>query len=508
MNRKLTDLMEDIQENLIKEIIEEIEVEEVLGVSIDRIKTLATSNIEKTPKDERVSDEAYKQKKDTHLETKETNERGKGTKPKKIIGLFTKRMLIPLVAATLVVGAVAAANYNPTLKGIFGEFFPFKDQIQPIEKSMSAQGLTFTAEGALIDKKSGLFIASFTKNDGSTFEEGSEVKQMQVQTERPGGMGWSIQSSLSEDKKQLNCIVDLSSSQKLYGQKLTLEANGIRVWKNLSKVSDIKLEALMKAEIKQPWKSYTSANGLNQNLVEEFKELKLDAFYVSDKGIELITSYYDEENIEDQTTYIEIIDERTNQSYEASNSEHYWSEKEALNKDYYVFNQFKKEDLPYLKFKVGNNYYESILKGQWQVEFQLDKNSQTKTKYVHQTIQDENQKLTITKIEVSVLGVTLEGYRGFKRIDPLKKIYLKMKDGTRIDLNNSGMNAGIKFNMYYNVVRDEDSKEEQSLNEKKELAEGSIGEIVNSASDLLVYDFINIEEVQSIVIEGVEIPLE
>ena len=497
--------MEDIQADLIEEIMMEAEIGEVPEVSIDRIKALATRNIEKMPEDESVSDEAHKENKDMHLGT---NERSGDAKRKKISGLFTKRILIPLVAATLVVGAVAAVNYNPTLKSIFGEFFPFKDQVQAIEKSMSAQGLTFTAEGALIDRKSGLFIASFTKNDGSTFEEGSEVKQMQVQTERPGSMGWGVQSSLSEDKKQLNCIVDLSSNQKLYGQKLVLEASGIRVWKNLSKVSDIKLEELTPVEIKQPWKSYTSATGLNQNLVEDFKEIKLDAFHVSQKGIELITSYYDQVTIEDQTTYIEMIDERTNQSYEPSDSEHYWSEKEALNKDYYIFHQFKKEDLPYLKLKVGNNYFESILEGKWQVEFQLDKNSQTKTKYMYQAIKNEKQKLTITKIEVSVLGATLEGYKGSKKVEALQEVYLIMKDGTRVDLNNTGMNTGIKFNMYYNVVRSGENKERQNLSEKEGLTEGVMTQTIDSASDLLVYDFINIEEVQSIVIEGIEISLE
>ena len=506
MNKKLTELMEDIQEDLMEEVMDEAEIREVPQVSIDRIKALATRNIGKMSEDKRVPDETYKENNSIHLET---NERSNGAKRKGGRGQLTKRILIPLVAAALVVGTVAAVNYNPTLNDIFGEFFPFKDQVQPIEKSMSAEGLTFTAEGALIDKKSGLFIASFTKADGGTFEEGSEVKQMQVQTERLSSMGWGVQSSLSEDKKQLNCIIDLSSNQQLYGQKLTLEASGIRVWRNLSKVSDIKLEELTPIEIKQPWKSYTSALGLNQILVEDFKEIKLDAFYVSDTGIELITSYYDQVNIENQSTYIEMIDERTGQSYEPSQSEHYWSEKEALNKDYYVFNQFKKEDLHYLKFKVGNNYFENVLDGKWQVEFQLDKNSQTKTRHMSQTIKNEKQKLTITKVEVSALGATLEGYKGSKKIEALQEVYLKMKDGTKIDLNNTGMNTGIiKFNMYYNVVRNGENKEGQNLSKTEGLTEGITTPTIDSASDLLVYDFINIEEVQSIVLEGVEIPLQ
>ena len=286
MNKKLTDLMEDIKEDLIKEMIEQTEVEKVeamQGISIGRIKTLATRNIEKiSENDSIISDKIYTQNKEIHLEEKEIRQVNKRKDRNKTMRLFTKKMLIPLVAATLVVGAGAAVHYNPTLKNIFSELFPFNDQVQSIEKSMSSSGLTFTAEGALIDKKKGLFIASFTKNDGSTFEEGSEVKQMQVRIEGPGGMGWGIQNSLSEDKRQLSCIIDLSSSQRLYGQKLTLEANGIRVWRNLSKVSDIRLDELNLVPIKQPWKNKESVIGLNLNLVKEFKEIQLDAFDVSD----------------------------------------------------------------------------------------------------------------------------------------------------------------------------------------------------------------------------------
>ena len=161
MNKKLTELMEDIQEDLMEEVMDEAEIREVPQVSIDRIKALATRNIGKMSEDKRVPDETYKENNSIHLEI---NERSNGAKRKGGRGQLTKRILIPLVAAALVVGTVAAVNYNPTLKDIFGEFFPFKDQVQPIEKSMSAEGLTFTAEGALIDKKSGLFIASFTKD--------------------------------------------------------------------------------------------------------------------------------------------------------------------------------------------------------------------------------------------------------------------------------------------------------------------------------------------------------
>ena len=444
--------MDDIQEDLIEEIVMDQEIREMTNISIERIKDLATKNRnEISDKTNSRRSETVSLEQDLRMkDEEETLERINEIRQKRNRRLFSKRIWIPLVAIlTLVVSVTATIHYNPVLKDIFGEFFPFKEQIQLIEKSMSAEGLTFTAEGAFIDKKSGLFIASFTKNDGTTFEEGSEVKQIQVNTKIPGSMGWSMQSKLSEDKKRLICILDISANQKLYGRKLTIEATDIRVWKNLSKISDIKLDQLKSLEIKQPWENYISATGLNQNLVEDFKEIKLDAFYIGNQGIELITSYYDQVNIEDQSTYIEIIDERTNQSYEPTYSDYYWSEKEALNKDYYVFEQFKKEDLPYLKLKVGNMYFENSLKGKWQVAFQLDENSQTKIERIRQKVESKGQKLTITKVEVSALGVTLEGYKGSRKLEALQEVYLKMKDGTKIDLVNTGMNTSIiKFNMY------------------------------------------------------------
>ena len=115
MNKKLTELMEDIQEDLMEEVMDEVEIGEVPEVSINRIKALATRNIGKMSEDKRVPDETYKENNGIHLET---NERSNRAKRKGSRGQFTKRILIPLVAATLVVGTIAAVNYNPTLKDI------------------------------------------------------------------------------------------------------------------------------------------------------------------------------------------------------------------------------------------------------------------------------------------------------------------------------------------------------------------------------------------------------
>lgn len=497
MNKKLTDIMSEIQEELLELPQDKL----VSQVSLSRIKALALEgikgedkNINEVKNRGQDNQKENEQKENINLEAYRINlETIDRANEKKVLSLtnvqgkrmIKKRMMLLIAIMILAVGTIAAVHYNPALNSIFGELFPFKDQVQSISKSMSANGLTFTAEGALIDNKSGIFIASFTKDDGSTFEEGTEVKQIQLITEKLGARGWTAQSQLSEDRRQLICIVDLSGNRQLSGQKLTLEAKDIRIWRQLSAKSEIGLEKIETEEIHQPWKNNISAEGLQLNLVKDFKEISIDAFNVSDKGIEMITSYYDQESIEDQYISIQIIDNRTQKVYEPSKSEHYWSNEESLNKDYYVFNQFTKEDLPYLKINVMNSYYEDLLHGSWQVDFELNKNKQVKTKRIYQTVKTGEQHLIMTKIEVSALGVNLEGYKFSKKMEVFQEVYVKMKDGTKIELSNTGSNSGgIKFNMYYNAIKTEDN------------------------NDLIFYDFINIDEVERIVIGENEIFLQ
>ena len=534
MNKRLTEIMDEMQEELLEvsqdkvidekqeglvqgieekinqETIGDIENRQMAEVSLSRIKTLALEGIKKendmSEKENSNSDnpdynkyneatietnveenqdkdvinlEEYKDEAQPVGEMKWKSQQGATRKYKKSI---VKRILVPLVAVmALAVGSIAAIHYNPTLNSIFGEFFPFKDQVQSISKSMSANGLTFTAEGAFIDSKSGIFVVSFTKEDGTAFEEGTGIREMRHVTQKPGAMGWGTQSQLSSDRKQLNCIVDLSGSNQLSAQKLTLEASDINAWRDLTAKSEVALEKLTPKDIHMPWKENKSVDGLKLNLAKEFKEVSLDAFNISDKGIELITSYYDQENIEDQYISLQIIDTRTQKVYEPSRKEHYWSNEEALNKDYYVFNQFSKGDLPYLKVNVKNSYSEKLLEGNWQVDFELNKNGQIKTKRIYQVIQNDKQKLMITKVEVSAIGVTLEGYRWSRKIEALQDFYLIMKDGTKLELGGMGSNsAGIRFNMYYKVASVEEN-------------EGSI-----------LGSFIDIDKVKSIVIEGKE----
>ena len=497
MNRKLTDIMSEIQEELLElpqdKLISQVSLSRIKALALEGIKE-EEQNINKAKNRGQDNQKENEQKGNINLEAYRTNleaidksEENKVLSFTKAHGkkIIKKRIMLLIATMILAVGTIAAVHYNPTLNSIFGELFPFKDQVQSISKSMSVNGLTFTAEGALIDNKSGIFIASFTKDDGSTFEEGTQVKQIQLITEKLGSKGWTTQYQLSEDRKQLNCIVDLSGNRQLSGQKLTLEATDIRIWRQLRAKSEMGLEKLEAQEIHQPWKNNKSAEGLQLNLVRDFKEISIDAFNVSDKGIEIITSYYDQENIEDQYIAIQIIDNRTQKVYEPSESEHYWSNEEALNKDYYVFNQFTKEDLPYLEINVMNSYYEDLLHGNWQVDFELNKNKQVKSKRIYQTVKTGGQHLIITKVDVSALGVNLEGYKFSKKMEVFQEVYLKMKDGTRIKLSNTGSNSGgIKFNMYYNAIKTEGD------------------------NDLIFYDFINIEEVESVVIGENEIFLQ
>lgn len=484
MNKRLSGVFEEIGDEVLEDMEKEIEEiqrgleEDKEDISLERIKELAMRGIEveKNETNEKsIALEAYRKKRRPHL----------------------KRLIIPLVAAVgLSVGVIATTHYSETLSSLFGQFFPYSEQVQSIGKSMSASGVTLTAEGAFIDKKSGLFIASLRKEDGTSFENGTEIGQMSLQTQKPGSMGWSVSNILSDDGKQLNCIVDLSSSQQLSGQQLILKAEDLKVWRRLEAVSKINLTEISKTPIEANWRNHDSEDGLKIKLSEDIEGITLDRINWSEQKLEIITSYADRKNIEHQSASFSLVDTETGQVYEAAQSEHYWSEEEALNKDYTTFIGVTELDLEHLALKVNMNYYEVTMQGSWEVGFKLDDNKMIKTKKVNQIVKSGENKCFVKKVEISALGVTIQGTKLSAAIEQLEDISLQMKDGTSIKLWNSGMNSSFgKFNMYYKVEIDEEAPLEQ----------GEMGTMESNAFNLR--QFIEIEDVESIVIEGITIPL-
>lgn len=502
MNKRLSDLFDQVNPNEIENI--EIEQELCKGeqkVSLERIKKLALEGIKETGLveaetgdniielckkrscKERTSSEGTERFK-REIEDEKLCNSSRGSKRGKHPRRLARRILIPLVAAVcLSVGAVAATHYNETLRNLFGQIFPYSEQIQSIEERMSVAGIVFTAEGAFIDDKTGLFIASFMKEDGTAFDTGTEAAQIRLLMEQSNAMGWNVYNELSEDKKKLICIVNLSSSQKLHGKALTLMAEDLKAWRNIKAVSPVSLSKTEQMPIEGNWKNYNSTDGLEAKLSETLEGLMLDRVYLSDEGLEIITSFADKEGIQDQYYDLSLVNQQTGESILASESEHYWSEEEDLNKDYTLFAGITAQDLEHLKLAVSSEFNEIITEADWEVSFSLNQNSQVISKKVNKIIKSGDETAFIRKIQVSALGVTIQGVKLSRDMTGFKNVYLELANGEKIDLWQSGMNSEMGIlNLYLKGSSEE--------NEKPDWA-----------------SFIDISNIQSIVIDGERILL-
>lgn len=478
MSKKLSELLRGIDPKEIENIRIEDENDEAVNekvkeVSLERIKALAMNNVQETKV---VSiDKPIRRRKKT-----------------------VSKFIIPLVAAASLSLGTVAATQNETLSHLFGQLFPYKDQVQSIDESMSASGLIFTAEGAFIDEKTGMFVASFRKEDGSDFKEGTEVGSMSLEMEKPNAMGWSITNQLSDDKKQLDCIVELSSSKKLHGQELILKAENLKVWHQAEILAPVKLSEIKEAPIEGNWKNYNSVDGLEEKLTDEGTNISLDRLAISDKGLEIITSYPDKAGIQDQILNLYLINTQTGETIEETESEHYWSKEEGLNKDYVQFKGVSHEDLKSLQLKVCTSYYEEAVQGNWEVGFELDENKQVIKKSVGQMVEAGKGKFYIKKVQVSALGVTIQGRKFTGQIEDIHEAYLEMKDGSKLHLQTNGMNSSISgVNIYMKAGNVMQENQDAAF-----VAEEDYTGITLGAESFNGGVFIDINEVQSIVING------
>lgn len=524
MSKRISELIDELESKYLDEV--EIEETERLDtVSFDRIKEVAMKNLESPGIEEQEADLKY-----IDLADKKKKKIGN----KKVL----KKMFIPLVAALTLIGVSAMAiKSNDTLRELFGEALPFiQSELQEISKSVTEGGVTFTAESAAIENKAGLFILSFTKEDGSSFEEGTVVRDLVPNAQKHGGMGWSKQTTMTEEGKKLVYIVDLSADKNLYGQKITYTAKDLGVWKEDQEVLPIDLYDAYQQTMAinyntevEAWETYDTSKGLNLALIESYKGYELDRVELKDQTLELITSTWvpnGEETLD--VVNIQLIDTRTGEEIENKGGSSTWNPSDQIQRHLNRFSGVTLEDLPYLQMQIEYSCFITQTKGQWEVAFELDKNKNLKEKKLIKNIENESMGVMLHDLEISKLGLKLEGLRYKGKLDYLNG-YLEMKDGTKVEIIPSGMSSkwNLVFVSHYKrgkVLTEEEVREkndrigQQSIQEEENEKEGLWTTITNRTSEVSVqtggidYDinenqFIDLENVEAIVLEGVRIPL-
>lgn len=394
----------------------------------------------------------------THVRDELTHRRNKiaiGDKLKRKKGI-SRNIFIPLVAILSLIGVVVASSFgqSSTLKNFFGELFPYEEQIQVLGMQQVKSGIIYTVEGAFIDNQTGLFIVSMTKEDGSSFDEGVQVRQMHLDMKGPNGTGWGVTSYLEDHNKKLVSIMNLSCSKALYNKELTLRTEDIIKRIDVVEPTTIDLSRLYETNQfktlkgnEENWYAYDRQDGMNIAPVKAFEEFSVDDVRISERGLSILASYPDIEGIEDRWAQIYLVDTRTYEKY-IPDIYTQWCEDEELNKKSFVFENVTVADLPYLKVQFSETYNIVSVDETWEVNFKLSKNSQVKHKRIWQKIKEENDTILLTEVDVSALGVTL---RGYGKIDDSQNIVVKvlMKDGSEKELRKKGSSNGWKGVTYH-----------------------------------------------------------
>lgn len=513
MEKKLTDLIEMLEDDLLEDI-EEQEVDEDMA---QRIKSRA---LEPTSK--------------------------------KIVPFKRpriKRILLVAVITGLLTTTIGAISSNKTLRQFFNQHLSILlPSTQEVAKSISYNGITMTIDTAFGGNSGGVIVINFTKDDGSSFEVGEQFKDFQVKIEEANsglsyGHGWE----LSEDKKVLTYIVDLKTDGDLVGKGITITAKDSVIIYPKEEVMSLNLADLYENKQidsiknledeqmeKQEEKLIQEENDIHEEKQIERKEKPEGIFLehpYSDVVLSDIDFSKDELKLGMEYTYLdkalwymfELYDTRTNETIEATESRSMHSSRCPVITETWTYEGITKDDLPYLRLKKYYNEYKYITKGTWKNTFTLQKNSNVKKlkKSIHIPLKEGYFK--IEDIELSVIGIHVKGTVNhpsekdniladnqiYEELMELEK-YILMKDGERVKLSNtlcSGSND--QFITYLTLVNDLDwenmSEEEKAIKRKQAMEESRKAQ--SNLLNMIQDRYIDVNQVEALEIQGVKIPL-
>lgn len=511
MNKKVSEILDELECEWIDEIVLE-EDERLQQISFEKISKRAIQGIQ----EERV----------IRLE----NIRKKKVKRTKLL----KRIILPLVAAISLMGITAVAiNSNENLREILGEALPFiQSEIQSIGEIAINQGIIFTAEAAAIENKSGTFFLSLEKEDGSEFEKETVLRKVWPSLEKKGGMGWGSHFTLTEDRKKIIAIVDLSGSRELYNQTIAFTAYDIGSWEEGKVKPSIDLQevyqkTLLNQKSKAPrgWEDYRQEESVGLSLIESFPDYQLDKVELEGEKLSIITSYLSPngELLIDHVD-MKLIDKRTGKAVQGDGGSGSWDGVDKRNKMCDRFLGVTEADLPYLELAINYRYFEPIVSGEWHVAFELNKNENVKEQKLFKQIKKGDINVTIHDIQISKMGVKVEGLRHQGSSYDLNG-YVQMGDGSQIELLNTGGwgKWNLIFGQHYkfgNQLGKENVERLELINtvSNKRGDGGTVSQGLGGNSitvmttqseegEIEVPYIIDLDNVESIVLEGVVIPV-
>lgn len=348
------------------------------------------------------------------------------------IRIFRKSILIAIAAIfmTFTITSIAA-NYSESFKLFLTEGFDFmtgKEQI--INLSDTNNGIIMTVEAAISDDKSATTLVKFTKIDGSDFDDNMRISNINLSSET-GGFTYSKQKQVSDDKKSLFYLIKTQSYPGIVDKKITLLADNFIINEKKAQVqSNIDIDFLYN---KNPLNIaidniFTDVQNFSKELlIDQDVSAKLEGIAFESQSLYL---YYDVLNSDLDNIFISyLLNEKTGNKINAIKTYNYNNTiSDNKMRKCAVFENIDKSQLAYLK--IVTNYSKEIkTNGKWSVDYKLEKGENSIEKIIDTTIQSGNDKINISKININMLGIFVEGIitdRNGNTIKDFKKLDISM----------------------------------------------------------------------------------
>lgn len=504
MSRKITDLMEQLETQLLEEI-EEIDVDKVCA---ERIKG---HTMEKIQESQFFKD--IRRKRRGHFK----------------LGRMKKTFVIAIILSALIGIVVGAVSISPTLQEFFSKQLNLVlPHAQEVQKSVSQNGVTMTVDTAIAGNSGGLIVLRVTKDDGSALEEGSEFKKFEVNIEGIGSSAYGHGWQLSEDKKILTYMIDLKKMGSIVDVPIKITGRDIvRVTQN-EEIISINLDEVKSAREIELYTSdeITGLDGESEIKLPENGELKGISLEHSDSDMVLGSVGFKNGTLYLYMEYTEaegslwqlykLVDIRTGETLYSDNTEGRAGSDNRITIEKSFYQGITPEVLPYIKLVNLYNTYEVFEEGEWKLSFTLAPNKNIKTFKGKKSVVLKGERYDVERIEISALGGSIEGKKFVEDTSimrnglPELNVRLYLEDGSSIMMNHimaSGGDDGGDYNVYIEAGEHWGSLTTQEKEKRRQEANENMYKRTEGYEYFLDLPIIDIDQVESIQIEDMIFPL-
>lgn len=388
-----------------------------------------------------------------------------------------KKLIIPLVAASIMILSVAVVSANVNLEELFGKIFNtgyeyVQDMGKIVGVNNTNDGVTLSVDGIIGDENSMYILFSMIRDDKTPFDaEWAIFDSLDFNLYDSGGWSYEMLEDENPNDNKISFLLEVSMENGIHNKDVTLRASGLKLYTNNTSALDFNIydylinnPELIGEEKKSTYKDMPIGNLTEeekQNLENEYRakllpiknlnipisdndnSIMIDNIYL-DNGKLSVSFYIDNNELNDIGSPF-LLDKNTGEKiFYTGISNHDKSYK------YYTYD-FSIGTMDELKnYTLGCDTINTTdyIQSNWEVQFKADYNKQIKKINVNQSTIINDKKFTIKNFKLSPISlvVTLKESLLDKESDPVtnldNSLSINLKDGTVVECNRNTTSTG------------------------------------------------------------------